>query len=114
MPLLAAPGPRLCGLCELRYAMGERGAALLLLHLLLVFATGEGNSGLCSQHKHACRCMCSWCLILPLAAAIFYWVLDKEGRFGIAAQRRSHGSLLFLMLLCSTTAPAAGAVSCGL
>ena len=24
MPLLAAPGPRLCGLCELRYAMGER------------------------------------------------------------------------------------------
>ena len=24
MPLLAAPWPRLCGLCELRYAMGER------------------------------------------------------------------------------------------
>ena len=38
MPLLAAPGPRLCGLCELRYAMGER---------------------LC------CCCICSWCSLQP-------------------------------------------------
>ena len=29
----------------------------MLLHLLLVLAAGEENSGLCSQHKHACCCM---------------------------------------------------------
>ena len=40
LPLLPPPpGPRLCGLCELRY--GPWGVALLLLHLLLVLTGGK-------------------------------------------------------------------------
>ena len=35
----APPGPRLCGLCELR--CGPWGVALLLLHLLLVLTGGK-------------------------------------------------------------------------
>ena len=39
LPLLPPPGPRLCGLCELRY--GPWGVALLLLHLLLLLTGGK-------------------------------------------------------------------------
>ena len=71
LSLLALPGPRLCGLCELRY--GPWGVALLLLHLLLVLTGGKENLGVCHQHKHpcCCCCCCCWCcccLFLPPAA----------------------------------------------
>ena len=42
---------------------------LHLLHLLLVLAAGEENSGLCRQHKHTCCCCCcclSAAFLLPL------------------------------------------------
>ena len=65
-PAVAAPpGPRLCGLCELRY--GPWGVALLLLHLLLLLTGGKENLAVCHQHKHPC-CCCRRCLFLPPAA----------------------------------------------
>ena len=69
LSLLALSGPRLCGLCELRY--GPWGVALLLLHLLLVLTGGKENLGVCHQHKHpccCCCCCCCCCLFLPPAA----------------------------------------------
>ena len=39
LPWLPPRGPRLCGLCELRY--GPWGVALLLLHLLLLLTGGK-------------------------------------------------------------------------
>ena len=65
LPLLPPPGPRLCGLCELRY--GPWGVALLLLHLLLLLTGGKENLAVCHQHKHPC-CLCCCCLFLPPAA----------------------------------------------
>ena len=59
------PGPRLCGLCELRY--GPWGVALLLLHLLLLLTGGKENLAVCHQHKHRC-CCCRRRLFLPPAA----------------------------------------------
>ena len=65
-PAVAAPpGPRLCGLCELRY--GPWGVALLLLHLLLLLTGGKENLAVCHQHKHPC-CCCRRRLFLPPAA----------------------------------------------
>ena len=66
-PAVAAPpGPRLCGLCELRY--GPWGVALLLLHLLLLLTGSKENLGVCHQHKHPCCCCCRRRLFLPPAA----------------------------------------------
>ena len=64
----APPGPRLRGLCELRY--GPWGVALLLLHLLLLLTGGKENLAVCHQHKHPCCCCCCCCrrLFLPPAA----------------------------------------------
>ena len=79
LSLLALSGSRLClcGLSELRY--GPWGVTLLLLHLLhllLVLAAGEENSGLCRQHKHTCCCCCC-CLsaAFDAAAVAAYFVL---------------------------------------
>ena len=49
---------------------------LHLLHLLLVLAAGEENSGLCRQHKHTCCCCCC-CLsaAFDAAAVAAYFVL---------------------------------------
>ena len=66
LPLLPPPGPRLCGLCELRY--GPWGVALLLLHLLLLLTGGKENLAVCHQHKHPCCCCCCRRLFLPPAA----------------------------------------------
>ena len=65
LPLLP-PGPRLCGLCELRY--GPWGVALLLLHLLLVLTGGKKN-WLCatSTSTHAAFAAAAFfSLLLPL------------------------------------------------
>ena len=69
-PAVAAPpGPRLCGLCELRY--GPWGVALLLLHLLLVL-TGGKEIWLCatSTSTHAAAAAAAaaafFSLLLPL------------------------------------------------
>ena len=67
LPLLP-PGPRLCGLCELRY--GPWGVALLLLHLLLVLTGGKKN-WLCatSTSTHAAAAAAAaafFSLLLPL------------------------------------------------
>ena len=66
-PAVAAPlGPRLCGLCELRY--GPWGVALLLLHLLLVLTGGKKN-WLCatSTSTHAAAAAAAFfSLLLPL------------------------------------------------
>ena len=62
----APPGPRLCGLCELRY--GPWGVALLLLHLLLVLTGGKKN-WLCatSTSTHAAFAAAAFfSLLLPL------------------------------------------------
>lgn len=67
-PAVAAPpGPRLCGLCELRY--GPWGVALLLLHLLLVLTGGKENLAVCHQHKHPCCCCCRRLFLPPAAFA---------------------------------------------
>ena len=66
LPLLPPPGPRLCGLCELRY--GPWGVALLLLHLLLVL-TGGKEIWLCatSTSTHAAAAAAAFfSLLLPL------------------------------------------------
>ena len=66
LSLLALPGPRLCGLCELRY--GPWGVALLLLHLLLVL-TGGKEIWLCatSTSTHAAAAAAAFfSLLLPL------------------------------------------------
>ena len=66
LPLLPPPGPRLCGLCELRY--GLWGVALLLLHLLLVL-TGGKEIWLCatSTSTHAAFAAAAFfSLLLPL------------------------------------------------
>ena len=65
LPLLP-PGPRLCGLCELRH--GPWGVALLLLHLLLVLTGGKKN-WLCatSTSTHAAFAAAAFfSLLLPL------------------------------------------------
>ena len=67
-PAVAAPpGPRLCGLCELRY--GPWGVALLLLHLLLLLTGGKENLAVCHQHKHPCCCCCRRLFLPPAAFA---------------------------------------------
>ena len=65
LPLLPPPGPRLCGLCELRY--GPWGVALLLLHLLLLLTGGKEN--LTVWHKHPCCCCCRRLFLPPAAFA---------------------------------------------
>ena len=62
----APPGPRLCGLCELRY--GPWGVALLLLHLLLLLTGGKENLAVCHQHKRPC-CCCRRLFLPPAAFA---------------------------------------------
>ena len=60
LPLLP-PGPRLCGLCELRY--GPWGVALLLL-----LTGGKENLAVCHQHKRPC-CCCRRLFLPPAAFA---------------------------------------------
>ena len=67
LSVTAPPGPRLCGLCELRY--GPWGVALLLLHLLLLLTGGKENLAVCHQHKHPCCCCCRRLFLPPAAFA---------------------------------------------
>ena len=66
LPSLPPPGPRLCGLCELRY--GPWGVALLLLHLL-VLLTGGKEIWLCATSTStdaAAAAAAFFSLLLPL------------------------------------------------
>ena len=86
---------------------------MLLLHLLLVLAAAEGNSGLCSQHKHACCCMnvlllpyspsCRLPLLGPLLLprlALLLLLLQPSCFFSGSTVLRNTSSCFSVLVLC--------------